>query len=181
MVFKPREYVMKVRETSRVQRLLLVWDDAGFWLSHYDYHNPFLKAVSEYLNVSASDWASIIYTTPNPKWVLTHVRNLPGGHTGRVTKVTGNPYQRTLRYIKVYKGWVAPDLKKSGVNLVFQDHFDVRLPDDVFKEYDEVRRSYADEAKQRMWETLSYIEKAYGAEAAERKREEINRLTGLNI
>ena len=181
MVFKPREFVAKVKETNSEQRLLLIWDDAGFWLSHYDYHNPFLKAVAEYMNVLASDWASVIFTTPNPKWLLTHVRNLPGGHTGRVSKATGNPYQRTLRYMKVYEGWMAPDLKKTGVRPIFIDHFDVKLPNDVFQEYDAVRRSYAEEAKKRMWETLEHIEQRYGPKTAERKREEFKKLTGIDL
>lgn len=183
MVFKPREFVQKTKETKKSQKILLAWDDAGFWLSHYGYHNPFIKSVAEYLNVAATDWASIIFTTPSPKWVITHVRNLPGGHTGRITKITGNPYgkQPRLRYIRVYRGWIAPDFKKSGVNVVFQDNFNVMLPNDVFKEYDQVRRSYTEEAKERMLETLHHIEKAWGSEVAERKHLEIEQLTGVKI
>ena len=181
MVFKPREFVQKVKETSKKQRLLLVWDDAGFWLSHYDYHNPFLKAVSEYMNVLASDWAGVVFTTPNPKWLLTHVRNLPGGHTGRVIKLTGNPYAWHLRKIRVYEGWMAPDFKRSGVRPIFEENFSVRLPTDVFLEYDDVRRSYAEEAKNRMWETLEFIEKRYGRETAEKRRREIEKLTGIKM
>ena len=181
MVFKPREFVKKVMETNERQRVLLVWDDAGFWLSHYDYRNPYLKALAEYLNVAATDWASIIFTTPNPKWLITHVRNLPGGHTGRVAKPTGNPRAWHHRYMKVYKGWMAPDLKKSGVKPIYIERFKVKLPTDVFWEYDQVRRSYTEEAKQRMMETLYHIEKISGKEAAEKKAEEIERLAGIKL
>lgn len=179
MVFKPREFLEKVREPSKQQRVLLVWDDAGFWLSHYDYHNPFLKAVSEYMNVLATDWASVVFTTPNPRWLLTHVRNLPGGHTGRIAKTSGSPRSRHLRRMRVYEGWIAPDMKKTGVTAVLEEHFGVILPNDVYKEYNTVRRGYADEAKERMEETLQFIEKKYGDETAEKKREEFQKLTGL--
>ena len=173
LLFKPREYVMKIRETSDVQRCCVVWDDAAFWLSHYGYKNPFLKAVGEYLNVAASDWASIIFTAPNPKWLLTHVRGLPGGHTGRVSKMTGDPWAQRLRYMSVYEGWTSPDFKKSGVHAIFQDKFSVILPNKIFYEYDKVRRGYAQEAKDRMLDTLDYIEKAFGPTKASRAKAEL--------
>lgn len=181
MVFKPRDYVLKVREENKVQRCILVWDDAAFWLSHYGYKNPFLKTVGEYLNVSASDWACLLFTAPNPKWLLTHVRGLPGGHTGRISKFTAAPRAEHLRYMKVYAGWTSPDFKKSGVKPIFMDHFSVRLPNKVFYEYDKVRRSYAQVAKERMWQTLEYIEKAWGKETAEKMETEIEQETGIQL
>jgi hypothetical protein len=45
--------------------------------------------------------------------------------------------------------------------------------DKVFYEYDLVRRSYAAIAKERMLDTLDYIEKAYGTEKATRAKQEI--------
>lgn len=181
LVFKPREYVNKVREETKIQRCMIVWDDAAFWLSHYGYKNPFLKAVGEYLNVAASDWASILFTAPNPKWLLTHVRGLPGGHTGRVSKLTGDLWAQQLRYMKVYEGWNTPDFKKSGVTAIFMDKFTVRLPNKVFYEYDLVRRSYAAVAKERMLATLDYIEKAYGTEKATATRKEIEEDVGITL
>ena len=181
MVFEPRDFVTKTREEKKLQRCIVVWDDAGFWLSHYGYKNPFLKAVGEYLNVAASDWACILFTSPNPKWLLTHVRGLPGGHTGRIAKLTGDPWASRLRYMKVYQGWSTPDFKKTGVNAIFMDKFSVLLPHKVFAEYDEVRRSYAERGKERMWETLEYIEKAYGKEKAQASKEQIEKVTGIQL
>jgi hypothetical protein len=160
---------------------MLVWDDAAFWLSHYGYKNPFLKAVGEYLNVAASDWACILFTAPNPKWLLTHVRGLPGGHTGRVSKMTGDFWAQQLRYMKVYEGWTTPDFKKSGVNAVFMDKFNVRLPNKIFAEYDKVRRTYASIAKERMYSTLEYIEKAWGEGKATKVKEEMVAATGFEL
>lgn len=181
MVFEPKDYVKKIREESSVQRCMIVWDDAAFWLSHYGYKNPFLKAVGEYLNVAASDWACILFTAPNPKWLLTHVRGLPGGHTGRVSKLTGDFWGNQLRYIKVYEGWNTPDFKRSGVNAIFMDKFSVMLPSKVFYDYDQVRRSYAKRGKERMWETLEYIETSYGKEKAGKAKVEIEAATGLTL
>lgn len=181
MVFPPEEFVTKVREQSSKQRPLLVWDDAGFWLSHYSYTNPFIQKVAEYLNVVATDWASIVFTTPDPRWCITHVRNLPGGHTGRVSKPGGNQYQRDNRYIIAYEGWLAPDLVKKGVRTVYKDDFTIMLPDKVFKEYDAYRRSYTEQSKNRLFETLDSIRKAHGDETAERYRREMEEKTGLEL
>lgn len=181
LLFKPREYVEKVREENNIQRCMIVWDDAAFWLSHYGYKNPFLKAVGEYLNVAASDWACILFTAPNPKWLLTHVRGLPGGHTGRISKMTGDPWAQQLRYMKVYEGWTTPDFKKSGVNAIFMDKFSVILPNKVFYEYDKVRRSYAQLAKERMLDTLDYIEKAWGESKAAKSKAEMQLATGIQF
>ena len=76
---------------------------------------------------------------------------------------------------------MAPDFKRSGVRPIFEENFSVRLPVDVFLEYDDVRRSYAEEAKNRMWETLEFIEKRYGRETAEKKRREFEKLTGVKM
>jgi len=181
LVFKPREYVTLIRKQNNIQRCLCVWDDAAFWLSHYGYKNPFLKAVGEYLNVAASDWACILFTAPNPKWLLTHVRGLPGGHTGRVNRQTGAPGAEKNRYMKVYEGWTSPDFKKYGVQAIFMDQFKVTLPNKVFYEYDSVRRSYAQIAKDRMLDTLDYIEKAWGADKAEKKKLELQAATGFDL
>lgn len=181
LVFEPRDYVNKIREETGIQRCLVVWDDAAFWLSHYGYKNPFLKAVGEYLNVAASDWACILFTAPNPQWLLTHVRGLPGGHTGRVAKLTGNPTEKHIRYMKVYEGWTTPDFKRSGVSAIFMDRFSVRLPNKVFYEYDAVRRSYAQRGKDRMLETLEYVEKAWGKDKAAKTKVAIMEGTGLDL
>jgi len=180
MVFEPKDFVHKVAEENIKQRPLLVWDDAGFWLSHYGYHHPFVKTVADYLNVAASDWSSLVFTTPNPKWVLTHVRRLPGGHTGRISKDTGDPGAWHLRYLRAYQGWIAPDMKKEGVRTVFQDNFRVVLPDKVFNEYDKVRRGYARRGKERMRETLHFIEEHW-PDRKEKKQAEIEKGTGFEL
>lgn len=156
MVFFPEEFFEKVDQVQKTgrQQKMIVWDDAGLWASQYRWSEEFAKRLSEYFNVAASDFASIVFTTPDPRWLLKYIRDLPGGHTGRPIKVTGNPRQRDLRLIRIYEGWIAPDLKKSGVNPIVEDQFSVRLPDDVFREYDAVRRSYARVAKERCMELI---------------------------
>jgi len=181
LLFTPREFVNKIKETSREQRCMLVWDDAGFWLSQYGWNDPFVQSVAEYLNVLATDWACVLFTTPDPRWILTHVRRLPGGHTGRVTKITGAEGGQFLRYMTVYEGWVLPDLAKHRVRRVFQDHFSVKLPSEVFWEYDEYRRRYTAIAKKRMEEFLALAEKHWGPVFAEKKRGEITVETGIEL
>lgn len=181
MVFFPEEFfekVEKVQDTGK-QAKLIVWDDAGLWASQYRWSEEFAKRLSEYFNVVATDFASVVFTTPDPRWLLKYIRDLPGGHTGRPIKITGDPRTYT-RLIRIYEGWVAPDLKKSGVNPIIEDKFSIRLPDNVFKEYDAVRRSYAKVAKERCIEIIKEMRlnrKPHYAESYEEQLEEY----GLNV
>ena len=179
MVFPPQDFVRKTLESNEKQRCLLVWDDAGFWLSHYTYKNPFIASVSEYMNVIASDWASVIFTAPNPKWLITHVRGLPGGHTGRVSKMSGDRYHRHERYVTVYEGWMSPDMKSGGVSTRLRDEFNVFLPNDVFAEYDQYRRAFALVAKEHMRDTLKCLDRKYGKDSAENVKKEFVEGVGI--
>lgn len=181
MCFLPEEFfsiVDMVQKTGK-QAPLIVWDDAGLWASQYRWAEEFAKRLSDYLSVAATDFASIIFTTPDPRWVLKHIRDLPGGHTGKVIKVTGNPYQKTRRYIKVYEGWLLPDLKKSGVKPIYIDMYDVRLPQKVFLEYDAYRRKYAEIAKQRAIEIVQEMVKRRGINYALKIQDELETKFGI--
>ena len=49
LVFKPEEFaeICRWAKNTRKQQLLLVWDDAGFWLSAYEWHTDLVKAISK--------------------------------------------------------------------------------------------------------------------------------------
>ena len=183
MTFLPEEFfhLVDVVQQKGKQAPCIVWDDAGLWASQYRWAEEFAKRISDYTSVAGTDFASIIFTTPDPRWLLKHIRDLPGGHNGRVSKMTGNPYQRTHRYMKIYEGWLAPDLKKSGVKAKYEEFYDVMLPDDVFQDYDKVRRRYAQIAKQRVLELLEDVRKRKGEEYAETIRQKIEREVGIEL
>ena len=183
MKFLPEDFFGLVDIAQKEQRQLpcAVWDDAGMWASQYRWAEEFAKRISDYINAAATDFASIIFTTPDPRWLLKHIRDLPGGHSARVCKTTGNQYQSTLRYVRVYEGWLAPDMKKSGVKPIYEERFDILLPADTFLEYDKVRRSYAALAKQRILDLLKDVANKKGEEAAESLKTRIERELGVPL
>lgn len=134
--------IQRVQDKGR-QVVMGVLDDAGRVASNQKWQSEFGKAINDYANVQRRDFASLHFTTPNPQWILGHIRGMPGGHTARVVKLSGNKYQRHMRCAKVYEGWMSPDFRKSGVSLLWEDYFDVWLPPRVEKEWEEVNRTYS--------------------------------------
>ena len=125
------------------QVLMGCLDDAGRVASNQKWQTKFGQTVNDYANVQRRDFACLNVTTPHPGWVLGHIRNMPGGHTVKVNRASGNKYQRQLRYASVYEGWLSPDLKRSGVKLLWRDWFDVWLPPKVEAEWEPVNQQYS--------------------------------------
>ena len=169
LVFKPEEFADRCRWAKKTgkQQLLLVWDDAGFWLSAYTWNENLSKAISKIMNVVATLWASVLFTAPAEKWVLTKVRHLPGGHRVNIAKLTGNRYQKDLRRARWYKRWTTPDEKKSGVVPIMEDIYSVTLPNKVFHEYDSYRREYTEEAQELLDVAIKELRKNRGDNVAD--------------
>ncbi|MHA2429112.1 MAG: hypothetical protein ACXADB_13915 [Candidatus Hermodarchaeia archaeon] len=179
MKFLPEEWldlIDRAQATGR-QQLCCVWDDAGLFASKYEYHKAFAIEISKYWNVGSTDFASFVFTTPDPRWLLKNIRDLPGGHTGSVAKTTGNRYQRTLRRVRIYNSWMSPDMVKGGVRSSFDDMFDVTLPNVVFREYDKMRRGYAQISKRRLRDIVSQMKE----KRAEQFKMEVFTKTGINV
>jgi hypothetical protein len=182
MPFLPEEFLHLVDHVQDIgcQQPMFVWDDAGLWASSYRWADEFGKAVSEYASVLASDFAGAIYTTPDPRWLLKHLRDVPGGHTARVSRTSGDLFDYQ-RYIRVHQGWLAPDLKKSGVEPIYEDWFKCRLPDDVFKRYNDKRRTYTKIAAQRIRDVLDQVRTKKGEEMEEKVRIDMEASTGIHV
>jgi hypothetical protein len=159
MVFLPSEFVKKVDEIqNKGERApLLVWDDAGLWASSYNYFDKIAIAIGDYLNVARTDFASIVFTTPNPSWLLKRIREIPGIYFSKVVnhrRGYDNASHKRKRWLLAYRLWKDVLNDKIGRELEYYDFFDVKLPESVFKEYDKVRRKYAIIAKKRLEEIL---------------------------
>jgi len=182
MVFLPEEWMEAIDsvEGAGEQHPMIVWDDAGLWASAYRWADDFGKAVNEYVNVAATDFASVCYTTPDPRWLLTHIRQMPGGHNARVIKTSGNIYDYSRR-LKVYEGWITPDFKKGGVTSAYIDNYNCRLPDDVYNEYNVKRRTYTKIAKQHLREVIAQIRANKGEKAANMAEMEFQVKAGFDL
>ncbi len=142
--FRPPNFEEAVDHALRSgkQQLCYVSDDAGALYSKYRWQEEWAKRFSEEFDTIRSAFAGIIFTTADPRKLLTVLKS-PVIHTGRISKATGNKYSRDWRYARIYEGWIAPDLLKTGKRTIIKsDWFRKQLPDKTWKEYDPVRRWY---------------------------------------
>ena len=71
-MFKPEEFLDKVLEVDEKEKAL-IWDDAGYWLFSLDWYEPFVKAVSRWMQVAGTQFACIILTTPKRSLISSKV------------------------------------------------------------------------------------------------------------
>lgn len=143
IVFKPEDFVDRCLNMciEEQREKVLIWDDAGLWLYAMDYNDPFVIAVTKYLNVARTNWASIIFTTPFPTLIVKKIRSVPDAYTCEITKMKSNlGRKQRLRKAQVYDFKLLPDLIKSRVHKTYADeNWDAMLPDHVFKWYEPIR------------------------------------------
>lgn len=161
MVWLPEDFIRKIQEVQDkgCQYPLIVWDDAGMWASHYRWGEEFSKALSDYVNAQGTNFASVMFTTPDPRWLLVHLRNIPGGASCKIY----NNYElgKNWRKARAYRGWFSPDFKKSGAKAIYDDDFQVRLPDPVFLEYYKMRKGYNQIFIDKLRDTLATLPQRY--------------------
>lgn len=137
MVFPPKEFLNLVLnvETGTKEKAAF-WDDAGFWLFALDWYEPFVKAVSRYVQLAGRQFAFLILTTPNKRLISGKVLEaLPDLYVCKVVRSGKDTYYRRPRVAKVYEKWDYPDGKKGGVKTRWRDKFNAMLPDEFFKWY----------------------------------------------
>jgi len=150
-IITQRDNINEYEILAKEERLpLLVWDDAGFWLNRQRWMNKFVVAVRENLNVIRTAITSIIFTAPTwgelARGVRDHIDILVS-----VARVAGNA--------SVAKGYkiVQGILDESRRETIFEDYFTIYLPDEIYKPYDELRKSYVKIGLERMQQRLKHI------------------------
>jgi hypothetical protein len=93
--------------------------------------------------------------------ILHKIRGLPDIISVRIQKADNDLYEsrRIKRYAVGYRWWSMPDGKKTGVRTVFQDSFNIMLPDDVYKAYCDMRQKYVAWAVELLKRELEAFEK----------------------
>jgi hypothetical protein len=155
--FHPEEVLKKWATLGREKQKAFVWDDAGLWLHALDWNSPFVKAAGKYLNVAGTDWGGLILTAPLPTWISKKIRGIPQATTLKVMKVSANPSQLTLRKAVAYRWWMAPDMKHSGVHKMYEESFDVMLPEPFYAWYKPFRNTFNIMAKEIMKEEIRNV------------------------
>ena len=151
--FKLEDVVTFLRNQIKTGKIIecICWDDAGVYGSKQLYFTK--RRLAEYLqnlfDVIGTAVKGIILTTPSPEGLLKAVRSY---EFYRVKVTKENQYYR--RVATGYKNVLLP----SGTRYIqkkFKDTFDVRLPQDFYDEYIEIRKSYLDAALDNLDEYLA--------------------------
>jgi hypothetical protein len=153
MGWNPEENVdIWLDETER--QPCFIWDDAGFWLHSLNWTDPVLISIMQYMNVVGTDYNCMIFTTPDPTWILSKIANMSGMIRVKIIKRDGTSalgdeqnYRKFARKGIGYKPWKSPDLKRGGVNKILEDKFSCKIDDELYAWYKPIRDRYAREAK----------------------------------
>lgn len=150
MGWEPEE-VVELWQVTEERRPCFTWDDAGYWLHSMNWNDPLMIAIQRYFNVVATDYNTMILTTPSPKWVLSKISNMPDMIRVRCTKRSGGiqdeRFRKFARVAKAYKRWESPDLKRGGVNTKWVDEYSCEMGAELYAEYHPIRIEYARKAK----------------------------------
>jgi hypothetical protein len=138
-----------------------IWDDAGYWLHSLNWSDPTLISIQKYMNVVGTDYNVLIFTTPDPTWILSKIANMSGMIRVKIIKRSGSAnitqlteYRRFARRGIGYKPWKSPDLKRGGVNKILDDEFSCKMSDELYSWYRPIRLSYAKTAKLEIMKNL---------------------------
>jgi len=157
--FRPKEFLEKITEAYKKHERLkvLVLDDAGYHLSSYEWHDPFVKEFVKFISIPRPVIANIIITTPSPTLLVKKIRTMDS----YVVKIISNsskdhPHRRMA---KGYKNVLLPNGFRY-TRLIFEDEFSLNALDETTrKEYDEYRYTYVGDALTRMTIALRDREK----------------------
>ena len=151
------------------QLKVICWDDAGVHGSKYLFFRRGGRQLTEYLqnlfDVVGLAVKAILITTPNPENLLKAIR----GYEFYRVAIMKLPGSNRVAY--GYKTILLP----SGlmrVRRVFEDYYNIYIPNDVYKEYLEMRRGYLEEAVESLEQFLKG--KKWGKKEKEKEQEAKN-------
>jgi len=130
-----------VKEGKRIKAILL--DDAGVWLIKYQWFKRFPIWFGKLWNLMRTVCSGILFTSVEVCDIIKFVRDKI---EYRISIV---PLSDVERMAKAYKVRVLPSMDKI-IEKAYYDYFTLRLPGDVRKEYEEMRR----EALERLMKEL---------------------------
>lgn len=134
------------------------WDDAGVWLSNYDYNDPFVKDVGKYLQTARDDWGAIIFSCIDKGDVFKKLRDFKSCIIVDITKEgawenapSEYTHKRFVRTARAYHYW--EDRKgRLGTENDWAERYNCHVPNSFHSWYRPLRRKYSKMAKKLMRE-----------------------------
>lgn len=156
IIFTPKEFVEMLLKTNS-RRMLLLWDDAGFWLNRLFWYEPFVKETLRYMTLQRTQFAAIMFSTPSLAFLPSKLIELEDVYRVKIYKVHTNPEtpngRPRLAWVK--RPWYSDDLKKHGVTTVWKDYFSAIMPDSFFEWYEPKREKYLELAANRIKQAIA--------------------------
>lgn len=155
MFFRADEFLERVKKAyyNREKIKALCLDDAGVAVFAYNWHNRWVKAFVQFINIARPTVANIILTTPNPSMLVKKLTTLDCFYVKVVKDVSDTQHGQEWRVAKGYKNILLPSGRKL-VKQVFEDKFKAKLPKEIFEDYTEYRYTYVYDVIQEMIEAL---------------------------
>ncbi len=137
-------------KTRKEKKQVICWDDAGVHGSKYLFFRS--RQLTEYLqnlfDVVGLAIKALLITTPNPENLLKAIR----GYEFYRIKVMRLP--KDNRVAVGYTSYLLPS-GKMVVKKVFEDYYNLRIPNDVYEQYLQMREQYLEEAIENLEQFLT--------------------------
>ena len=165
MLYTPQQFITKIKtmHEHHDRELLLILDDAGIWLDSLNWNDPFVKSVSEYMQMARTDWGSIMFTAPLPICITKKIRSLPDMMNGQIRKISGSSYiikgkryREWRRVIRWYDCYLLPDMHKTKIKggKKKEDYFSLKLSNYIWFWYKNLREKMTEVASRKMRKRL---------------------------
>ncbi len=133
--------LLKKANDMKVRIPAILYDDAGIWLEKYMWHNQNMLAFSRLYKLMRTLASCVIFTTPSEDDILKNVRD----KSWYKVKIVRHGLTKDGKPLGLAKLFVY-DVRKIGRQLTSTvkekaiDQFTVRLPDEVYEKYQQIRR-----------------------------------------
>jgi len=138
---------------SGIRDVCYHWDDAGLWLSNTKHWDLFVQAVGDYLQTERTDWGALIFSCIHKDDIVNKIRNLRHAVIVDIIKNSDEEHP-WRRHAYAWDIWKSRTGYKQGVNDLWDESFDCKMPPEFFKWYDPIREQYSEMGKKLMWKRL---------------------------
>ncbi len=154
LIFTPQEFCAMITKVYNTQ-IVLVWDDAGYWLNRLFWYDEFVKEALRYMTLQRTQFSCIIFSTPSLSLLPNKILELEDILRVRVIKLFSNSKDSSRKRLAwVKKPWYSDDQTKHGVSTAYREWFSALMPDDFYNWYQPVRKKYTVFAAQRIQEAI---------------------------
>ena len=143
LIFTPQEFCNLILKVNS-QQMILIWDDAGYWLNRLFWYETFVKESLRYMTLQRTQFGGIVFSTPSLTLLPNKILELEHIYRAKIYKLATNSHSPNLRprLAWVKRPWYSDDLTKRGCTTMWQERFSAFMPDDFFAWYEPRRKEY---------------------------------------